>query len=1554
MSEQSNKDYLEKLSYHLYNSINVFISLYNFQNELKKNVNNNNNNPGQKLILIDKEWLENYKNFYLYNDFINIMIENNLTFKNQYEKKYVFNNIFKIFRSKNNNQKLLLFYDKNEEFPRIINYKNNINICFISEFEIISEEIYNNLKKHMGNLSISSSVDDKKFEYIKFSGKVIFKYIKDEKCYNLLICNYDNNKSIYVPEIYVNYKSENKLEEEFRLLHDPKNVILQQFDEFKNDNKNIIDMTQEYYSENKNIYFTHSKFFAYGYDDINKLELTNEPNKEENSDNINKIVEFFVKLFIEYKVIQKNIIEKSIYDEEYYLINKNWIDKFKQFYYYNKLEEILNNNNSTRYIYDENIFVSLTNNVPPQFYNQLKNLNNRELIYNLSNINLNEVNYNYCEIAKKNNKDYIKVYKDFELWTKEAYNSFSNLGFTEHVKPKIIKCYFENRHIFIYTKNNSSQFLNIYYLTDNFIFDKKMVIKCKNMDIILQKIKNKSFFRYIYSLNSNDNEMFKIRDKEGDGFAYALSDEGKIYDKIVKKKKRIEIIINLLIGNEEIKRKMNQKIKDNYETNNNKTEKFYLVHQQLFNEYLKQSGLLGTYKYIIEKKLAKNFADKKSLVNRKNEIKNFINDINKISEDQIEKQSNMSYITIQGLQKNDGFLYYILVKNHEQLFFHNNCYLLDEETIGKINENYKQNLANFECLIGDKRIFIFNNIAHKHIIEVGKLDKNGVFQIDLIIDVYNNYEEEQLKIIYSKGDYVKTYFVFGGDKKDKYASVSPYFDNNRKLKGYGYLLNQNVFNKNKVEDFSDCHINKYLVKMIYLLIFFMNTKTIFENKIFKKYYLINENWINKFKEKINYDKTKEAIKKNENANNLLESMSKIITDNKDENKNLLIKQIYLLIENIPETNKMYNDIEKEFSNENLTEEPDFERFPLVEEEIPFYNNFYLIEKNTFEQIYDIEERYSKEMENKNNYCECDYSQELIFIKLKNHLIKDSNKILIEVGELDNSTNKFILEYIFLCNNENDYKTTFEYLKNYGFKKYLYQLVFRNTQVLSISINSKHLGYIYKSGKISKIKEDNSILKIEKKKEKDIQEIKMSQITNTINSIANLNQQPPYVPIKNKFLQAPKIGLQNVGATCYMNATLQCLCQIEKLVDYFKSSNRISQIIEKYKSKKENSLTDSFKYLIENLWPTDEKYKKPGYNLKNQNNNYFVPKEFKEKISKMNPLFAGAKANDSKDLVNYIIMRLHEELNEGDKYENNNVPSQEDEKSMFDFFKNSSEFENKSIISDLFYGINGTLYECSKCHTKKYNYQIGFFYIFPLEEVRKFKIQNLKQNYMKLFQYQMLQMAQFGFMNNMNMNYMNNMNMNNMNNMNMNNMNNMNMNNMNNMNMNNLNNMNMNNMNLMCQPYFAQIQNINSVNIIDCFDFNQKIETMNGENSMYCNICKRQESAYYQSYIVTTPEIIIIILNRGKGIEFNVKLEFTELLNIQNYVKNNNSPHTFKLIGVVTHLGESGASGHFIAYCLSPIDNKWYNYNDDLCIPVTNFQEQVINYAMPYILFYKRV
>ena len=108
-----------------------------------------------------------------------------------------------------------------------------------------------------------------------------------------------------------------------------------------------------------------------------------------------------------------------------------------------------------------------------------------------------------------------------------------------------------------------------------------------------------------------------------------------------------------------------------------------------------------------------------------------------------------------------------------------------------------------------------------------------------------------------------------------------------------------------------------------------------------------------------------------------------------------------------------------------------------------------------------------------------------------------------------------------------------------------------------------------------------------------------------------------------------------------------------------------------------------------------------------------------------------------------------------------------------------------------------------------------------------------------------------------------------------------------------------------------------------------------------------------TYLVTRPEILILLLNRGKGIEFNVKINFNYEFNLFNYIQYNNSGYDYKLIGVITHMGESGMGGHFIAYCCDPLFEKWYKYNDAIVSEVVDFQNEVINYAMPYLLFYQK-
>ena len=101
-----------------------------------------------------------------------------------------------------------------------------------------------------------------------------------------------------------------------------------------------------------------------------------------------------------------------------------------------------------------------------------------------------------------------------------------------------------------------------------------------------------------------------------------------------------------------------------------------------------------------------------------------------------------------------------------------------------------------------------------------------------------------------------------------------------------------------------------------------------------------------------------------------------------------------------------------------------------------------------------------------------------------------------------------------------------------------------------------------------------------------------------------------------------------------------------------------------------------------------------------------------------------------------------------------------------------------------------------------------------------------------------------------------------------------------------------------------------------------------------------------------PKVLILNLNRGKGLQFDVKLNLDEYIDINEFIYFKNTTNKYRLIGIVTNFGPSSMNEHFIAFCKSFVDDNWYKYNDSI-VSLSNFQE-VKNTGVPYILFYSAV
>ena len=142
------------------------------------------------------------------------------------------------------------------------------------------------------------------------------------------------------------------------------------------------------------------------------------------------------------------------------------------------------------------------------------------------------------------------------------------------------------------------------------------------------------------------------------------------------------------------------------------------------------------------------------------------------------------------------------------------------------------------------------------------------------------------------------------------------------------------------------------------------------------------------------------------------------------------------------------------------------------------------------------------------------------------------------------------------------------------------------------------------------------------------------------------------------------------------------------------------------------------------------------------------------------------------------------------------------------------------------------------------------------------------------------------------------------------------------------------------------------NIVFCY--NQKKNYLTQQSQKFCNICKQICDTIYTPRIFISPNVLVIILDRGKGNIYDVKIDFKEKLDISEFVLKKDMPQiTYNLYGVISYIYQNTPNRHFVASCKSPIDDKWYLYDNATVKPIYNFDRQIPQNGTPYILFYQK-
>ena len=352
-------------------------------------------------------------------------------------------------------------------------------------------------------------------------------------------------------------------------------------------------------------------------------------------------------------------------------------------------------------------------------------------------------------------------------------------------------------------------------------------------------------------------------------------------------------------------------------------------------------------------------------------------------------------------------------------------------------------------------------------------------------------------------------------------------------------------------------------------------------------------------------------------------------------------------------------------------------------------------------IYDIIKGNKKEIniilmskKDNNSFIINDLFNRYIKLDKENKLIKEENmKLKSEINKIQNNLENM---QIINQNNENKIQQLMNSIENINNFMNNFNKVpnnnnnqMRNSQILDNN-NNNNININFQN-QINNNPNNNIML--------------LQNQSNNNNNI-NINE-----TIKIKFPH--RCGLENLFQSSYMNSCIQCLSNIEELTNYLIKNYRNFNI-------NNHKLSSTYSNLL--------------YELFLSNKNYIFPSEFKSVIGELDYLFKGNQIADPKDLISFIIGRLHQELKIIQFNQNINPPLNnyqqeilsQDENLSFQYFINDLLNKNKSKIFDIFYGITCITNKCNSCNKTKFFFQTFNIINFDLRKVKENKIYSFSQ------------------------------------------------------------------------------------------------------------------------------------------------------------------------------------------------------------------------------------
>lgn len=162
------------------------------------------------------------------------------------------------------------------------------------------------------------------------------------------------------------------------------------------------------------------------------------------------------------------------------------------------------------------------------------------------------------------------------------------------------------------------------------------------------------------------------------------------------------------------------------------------------------------------------------------------------------------------------------------------------------------------------------------------------------------------------------------------------------------------------------------------------------------------------------------------------------------------------------------------------------------------------------------------------------------------------------------------------------------------------------------------------------------------------------------------------------------GLSNLGNTCFMNSSIQCVSNTKPLTDYFISGRHLYELNRTNPIGMRGHMAKCYGDLVMELWSGTQKN--------------VAPLKLRWTIAKYAPRFNGFQQQDSQELLAFLLDGLHEDLNrvhEKPYVELEDSDGRPDWEVAFEAWENHLR-RNRSIVVDLFHGQLKSQVKCKTC------------------------------------------------------------------------------------------------------------------------------------------------------------------------------------------------------------------------------------------------------------------